>query len=59
MYMRWMLIGLMVSLIALLLVAGGIWRHVLRHRRVRGTQVAAAETVLELGSKAQGEATID
>jgi len=32
--MRWLVIGLLVSVVALLLVAGGVARHVWRQRRI-------------------------
>jgi len=41
--MRWLVIGLLVSVVALLLAAGGVARHVWRHKRQLGRDAAAAE----------------
>jgi len=38
--MRWLVIGLLVSVGALLLVAGGVVRHVRRHRRLLAEESA-------------------
>jgi hypothetical protein len=38
--MRWLVIGLLVSVGALLLVAGGVARHVWRHRRLLAEESA-------------------
>jgi hypothetical protein len=38
--MRWMVIGLLVSVGALLLVAGGVARHVWRHKRLLAEESA-------------------
>ena len=40
MLMRWMVIGLLVSVGALLLVAGGVARHVWRHKRLLAEESA-------------------
>jgi len=42
--MRWMVIGLLVSVGALLLVAGAVASHIWRHRRVLATEAADLET---------------
>jgi hypothetical protein len=47
--MRWMLIGLLVSVGALLLAGGAMVRHILRQRRVR------VEEALEASATAQPE----
>jgi len=40
--MRWLLVGLLISVLALLLVAGAAVRHILRHRRL-GSEVQAGK----------------
>jgi len=47
--MRWLLIGLFISVVALVCVAGAVARHVLRQRRVRSDEVAAEISDAELG----------
>ena len=47
---RWLLIGLLISVGALLFAAGALVRHVLRQRRVRVDGASSAETVVEVGS---------
>ncbi len=46
--MRWLLIGLLISVGALLFAAGAMVRHVLRQRRLRPDEPGSAEVVLEI-----------
>jgi len=54
--MRWLVIGLLVSVGALLFAAGAMVRHVLRQRRLRGDEASNAEANLEIEAETRGKA---